>query len=112
MAGLGGLVDLAGVLGGHDHGVVWAGVDADGLFVGETFVLGGGVRGVRFGVCDHPVGFGLSLGFWNDCWSMYLARVLVDQVQRVAGELDTAGLLALDKEGILVACSLSEIIPS
>ena len=31
------------------------------------------------------------------------AAVLVEEVQRVAGELDTAGLLALDEEGVAAA---------
>ena len=39
MAGLGWLVALAAVLGDDNHGVVWAGVDADGLLVGVTLVL-------------------------------------------------------------------------
>ena len=39
MAGFGWLVVLLAVLGHDDHGVVWTGVDADGLVVGVTLVL-------------------------------------------------------------------------
>lgn len=48
MAGLGWLVALAAVLGDDDHGVVWTGVDADGLLVGVTLVLDS-VRLLLFG---------------------------------------------------------------
>lgn len=34
--------------------------------------------------------------------NMYLARVDVEGVQRVAGETDTSGIVALDEVGILV----------
>lgn len=39
--------------------------------------------------------------------TLVLAAVLIDEVQRVARELDATGLLALAEEGILLACNSS-----
>lgn len=39
-----------------------------------------------------------------------LAGMLVGEVHRVAGELDTAGLLALAEVGVVVACTYAKHI--
>ena len=42
--------------------------------------------------------------------SSHLARMLVGQVQVVTGELNTARRLALDEEGVVVACRIPAIV--
>lgn len=94
VVGFGGLGGVLAELGGEDDFVV-GGVDAEGAGVGEGGVLAG-VSGVG----------------WKREIETYLARVEVGQVQGVLGELDTAGLLALDKEGIAVAFQSQKNNPS
>lgn len=106
VVGLQRLVNRLGLLGVVDEALLAVGVDTGGLVVDETSVL------MKQNYCQHP----MSSGFLSACAQMhpcssvsridrsYLAGVLVDQVKRVTGELDTTGLLALDQEGVVVAC--------
>lgn len=112
VVGLGGLVDGLGLLGVVDQALVTVGVDASGLVVDEAGVL---VKIDRQHLCSflrvrasHSMGHACPLPvYWTSTlggFASYLAGVLVDQVQRVARELNTTGLLALDQVGVVVAC--------
>lgn len=90
MERLGGLVAALGELGGQGDGV-GVGLDANGLLEELTCELLVLVRSMA--VCCYLV-VAVTLIF---------AAVLVDKVQWVARELDTAGLLPLDEEGAVGA---------
>lgn len=87
-------------LGDDVDALVTLGRDTDGLLVDVSGVLRANwsVSIVRRFLPRAP---GASLGFPSG--GSYLAGVLVGQVERVAGELNTTSCVALDQVGVVVA---------
>ena len=95
LLGLGGLVGARRELGGEADGVGGVGVDADGL-------VGGYMLGCCCGWC--LLGRRIATAYLLVDETLPLARVLVGQVERVAGQLDTSGTLTLGEVRVVAAC--------
>lgn len=112
-----GLVDRLGLLGLESNTALARGGDTDGLVVDETGVLciasalNSLVRPCSLVFSSQPSHCPPLLRRFVSKWEFrsYLAGVLVGQVKGVAGQLDTAGLLALDQVGVLGACGYREL---
>jgi hypothetical protein len=88
---------LLGELGGQSDGV-GVGLDTDGLKIDLVLIA-----------WFHPDLFRHSVTNLGVGVSGVFSRVLVEEVERIAGELHATGLLALHEEGILAACVLPKI---